>query len=92
MAGHVKGDRIAVVHLILDLACRFRYSGSLSAKNISNWEWISPQSFRRPVHFLVISAMAKYSIFRRLSSVGKTDFALVTFRSWWLKFSMELVV
>ena len=44
------------------------------------------QSCRRPVHFLVISIMARimarYSIFSRLSSVGNTDLDLVTLRSW----------
>ena len=49
------------------------------------------QSCRRPVHFFVMSIMARYSIFSRLSSVGNTDLALVTLRSW-LKPSMALVV
>ncbi len=39
-----------------------------SSKNISSCEWICPQSCRCPVHFFVISTMARYSIFRRLSS------------------------
>lgn len=33
------------------------------------------------VHFFVMSFIAKYSILKRLSSVGNTDFALVTFFS-----------
>ncbi len=70
----------------------FGYSGILSAKKISSWEWISPQSCRLPVHFFVMSIMARYSIFKRASSVGKTDFDFVTFRSWRLKFSMAFVV
>ncbi len=31
-------------------------------------EWVRPQSWRRPVHFFVMSIVARYSIFRRLSS------------------------
>ena len=54
--------------------------------------WITLQSCRRPVHFFVMSIIARYSIFNRLSSVGNTDFALVTLRSWRLKPSMALVV
>ena len=40
----------------------------------------------------VMSIIARYSIFSRLSSVGNTDLALVTLRSWRLKPSMALVV
>ena len=54
--------------------------------------WITLQSCRRPVHFFVMSIIARYSIFNRLSSVGNTDLALVTLRSWRLKPSMALVV
>ena len=50
------------------------------------------QSCRRPVHFFVMSIIARYSIFNRLSSVGNTDLALVTLRSWRLKPYMALVV
>ncbi len=50
------------------------------------------QSCRRPVYFLVMFIIARYSFFSRLSSVGNTDLALVTFRSWRLKLSMVLVV
>ena len=39
-----------------------------------------------------MSIIARYSIFSRLSSVGKTDLALVTLQSWRLKPSMALVV
>ena len=67
-------------------------SGIRSAKNTASCAWIMLQSCRRPVHFFVISTMARYSIFSRLSSVGKTDFALVTFRSCRLKPSIALVV
>ena len=42
--------------------------------------------------FWVISIMAKYSIFSRLSSVRNADLALVTLRSWRLNPSMALVV
>src|SRR5699024_5403122 len=52
-----------------------------SSKNISSCEWICPQSCRCPVHFFVISIMARYSIFRRLSSEGNTVLDFVTFRS-----------
>lgn len=38
------------------------------------------------------SVIKAYSFFSRLSSVGNTDLALVTFRSWRLKLSMVLVV
>ena len=34
-----------------------------------------PQSWLRPVHFIVISIFARYSIFRSLSLVGKTGMA-----------------
>ena len=34
-----------------------------------------PQSWLRPVHFIVISIFARYSILRSLSSVGKTGLA-----------------
>ena len=67
-------------------------SGMRSAKNTANCAWIMLQSCRQPVHFFVISIMAKYSIFSRLSSVGNTDFDLVTFRSCRLKPSIALVV
>ena len=50
------------------------------------------QIVKKAVHFFVISIMARYSIFSRLSSVGNTDFALVTFRSCRLKPSIALVV
>ena len=40
-----------------------------------------PQSCLCPVHFFVISIVARYSIFKRLSSDGKTVLLLVTFRS-----------
>ena len=43
------------VHFTLDMNRDFCYSGSLSAKKTSSWEWISPQSLRRPVHFFVIA-------------------------------------
>lgn len=56
------------------------------------WAWVTLQSCRRPVRFFVISIMARYSIFSRLPSVGKTDFAFVTFRSWRLKPSIVLGV
>ena len=52
-----------------------------SSKNISSCEWICPQSCRCPVHFFVISIMARYSIFRRLSSEGNTVLDFVTFRA-----------
>lgn len=55
---HVKGSRKAV-HFILDRAVGSGYPVILSAKNISSWEWIAPQSCLRPVHFLVMSIMAK---------------------------------
>ena len=50
------------------------------------------QDCRRPVHFFVISIIAKYSIFSRLSSVGKTLLDFVTFRSCRLKPSIVFVV
>lgn len=50
------------------------------------------QSCRLPVHFLVMSIIARYSIFRKLSSVGNTDLGLITFLSCQLKPSMVLVV
>ena len=37
--------------------------GIRSAKNTASCAWIMPQSCRRPVHFFVISVMARYSIF-----------------------------
>ena len=67
-------------------------SGMRSAKNTDICAWIALQSCRRPVHFFVMSIIAKYSIFKSLSSVGKTDLDLVTFRSWRLNPSMALVV
>ena len=63
-----------------------------SSKNISSCEWICPQSCRCPVHFFVISTMARYSIFRRLSSEGNTVLDFVTFRSCRLNPSMVFVV
>jgi len=51
-----------------------------------------PSHGGRPVHFFVMSTIAKYSIFSRLSSVGKTDLAFVTLRSYRLKLSNALVV
>ena len=63
-----------------------------SSKNISSCEWICPQSCRCPVHFFVISTMARYSIFRRLSSEGNTVLDFVTFRSYRLNPSMVFVV
>ena len=68
------------------------HTGIRSAKKTAIWAWITLQSWRRPVHFLVMSIMARYSIFSRLSSVGNTDFVLVTLRSWRLNPSMALVV
>ena len=65
-------------------------SGIRSAKYTASWAWITLQSCRRPVHFLVMSIIARYSIFSRLSSVGKTDLAFVTFRSCRLKPSIAL--
>ena len=44
-------------------------SGIRSAKNTANCAWIMLQSCRLPVHFFVISTMARYSIFSRLLSV-----------------------
>ena len=54
--------------------------------------YICAQSYRRPVHFLVMSSMERYSILNRLSSVGKTALDLVTLRSCRLKPYMALVV
>ena len=45
-----------------------------------------------PVHFFVISMVARYSIFKRLSSDGNTVLLLVTFRSWRLNPSMNTCV
>ena len=63
---------------------------NLSSKNISSCEWICPQSWRCPVHFFVISIMARYSIFRRLSSEGNTVLDFVTFLSCRLNPSMAV--
>ena len=63
-----------------------------SSKNISSCEWICPQSCRCPAHFFVISIMARYSIFRRLSSEGNNVLDFVTFRSCRLNPSMVFVV
>src|SRR5699024_1377999 len=82
----VKGGE--AVHLTLDIQTQRCYSGIRPAKWIAICAWIKLQSCRRPVHFLVISIMARYSIFSRLSSVGNTDLDLVTLRSWRLKPSM----
>ena len=76
----------------LDIPARLCYSGMRSAKKIDSCAWIARRSCRLPVHFFVMSAMARYSIFSRLSSVGNADLALVTLRSWRLKPSMALVL
>ena len=69
------------VNFTLDLTAILCYCGNLSAKNISSCEWICPQSLRLPVHFFVMSIIARYSIFKRLSSVGNTLLFFVTLRS-----------
>ena len=51
-----------------------------------------PQPCLCPVHFFVMSTVARYSILNRLSSVGNTVFAFVTFLSCRLKPSIALVV
>ena len=76
----------------LDIPARLCYSGMRSAKKIDSCAWIARRSRRRPVHFFVMSIIAGYSMFNRLSSVGNADLALVTLRSWRLKPSMALVV
>lgn len=76
----------------LDIRSRWCYLGMRSAKNTAICAYIKLQSCRRPVHFLVMSIIARYSIFKRLSSVGNTAFDLVTLRNWRLKPSMALVV
>lgn len=63
-----------------------------SSKNISSCEWICPQSCRCSARFFVISSMARYSIFRRLSSEGNNVLDFVTFRSCRLNPSMVFVV
>ena len=74
------------VNFTLDLTAILCYCGNLSAKNISSCEWICPQSLRLPVHFFVMSIIARYSIFKRLSSVGNTLLFFVTLRSCRLNF------
>lgn len=52
-----------------------------------------PQSLRLPVHFFVMSIIARYSILSRESSVGRnTDLDFVTFLSCRLKPSIMFVV
>ena len=68
------------------------YSGILPSKYMDSWACIFPQSIRWTVHFLIISIIARYSILKRLSSVGNTDFALVTFLSCLLNPSIAFVV
>ena len=46
------------------------YSGIRWAKNTDNWAWMRLQSCRRPVYFLVMTIIARHSIFSRLSTVG----------------------
>lgn len=91
--GHVKGGGVSL-RSSRPLTCRRAagQSGMRLEKNTDSWAWIRLQSCRLPVHFFVISIMAKYSIFSRMSSVGNTDFDFVTFRSCRLKHSMALVV
>ena len=48
--------------------------------------------YLRPVHFLVMSSMARYNILNRLSSVGKIALDLVILSSCRLKHSMALVL
>ena len=59
---------------------------------MSSCEWIMPQSLRLPVHFFVMSIIARYSILSRESSVGNTDLDFVTFLSCRLKPSIMFVV
>ena len=80
------------VHFTLDVRPLWCYSSMRSAKQMPIWAWIKLRSYLRPVHFFVMSIMARHSIFSRLSSVGKTDGALVTLRSCRLKPSMASVV
>ena len=63
-----------------------------SAKEMDSRAWIRLQSCRRPVRFSVISIIAGYSILSRRSSVGKTLFDFVIFRSCRLKPSVVFVV
>lgn len=62
---------------------------------IQAYVWQSRWPTRRMNKALVlpsISIMARYSIFSKLSPVGKTYLPLVILRSWRLKTSMALVV
>jgi hypothetical protein len=57
------------------------YAASLSAKNIMIWLYAIAQSFDGSVHFFVISLTERNTTFRIESSVGKTDFVFVNFRT-----------
>lgn len=57
-----------------------------------NWSSVCPQPHAFPVHFFVISIIARYNDLNNESSVGKIVFDFVTFLKPRLKFSMELVV
>ena len=63
-----------------------------SSKNISSCEWICPPILSVFGPFFVISIMARYSIFRRLSSEGNNVLDFVIFRSCRLNPSMAFVV
>lgn len=80
------------IHFTLDLSVILCYCGNLSAKYISSCECIRPQSLRLPVHFFVMSIIARYSILSKLSSVGKILLFFVTLRSCRLKPSIAFVV
>lgn len=79
-----KAKKVGIAYVGVKNSCHFGAAGfyaNLAAKNISSCEWICPQSLRLPVHFFVMSIIARYSIFKRLSSVGNTLLFFVTFRS-----------
>lgn len=60
-------------------------------KNASGCKWLTLQSRRLPVRFIVMSIIDECGIFNRLSSVGNTDFDLVTLRNCRLNPSMAFM-
>ena len=87
------GCQLVACFLVINTLGYSRSAGDiLSPKYIMSWSRVCPQFQLVPVHFLVISTIARYMLLNRASSVGKTAFAFVTLRNPRLKFSMELVV
>ncbi len=90
-SSHARGMWIETVLAVLKTAASIRRParGELGLKLFLSFLLLF---YRRTVRFLVISIVARYSIFKRLASEGNTVFGFVAFYSYWLNSLMAFVV